>query len=182
MKEETMEFQVRYCHTARWEAIRRRALHKRDDIWRKLMTWFIRIGLLLLGGDFLVFSVLALVQSGFHPLALLYIPLGVLALLWGLFAGRLSAGFSALVNRRLFRAGETFTFGRDQMEISNGTTVSGRVPYDRLIRAVEAPDCYVLCGKKTAYLLPKDAFLAGDPEAFPAFLRKKLGKPLETMK
>ena len=57
------------------------------------------------------------------------------------------------------------------------------IPYAKIQNILENQRIWLLFFPDgTAYLLHKDAFTAGDPGTFPAFLREKTGLPIETVK
>ena len=87
------------------------------------------------------------------------------------------AGFYKSANRAL---GElTYAFGEEKIHISCASQNSD-VPYSAFMRLVETRRHYFLfLQARAAYILPKADFVAGDADAFSAFIAEKTGLPVK---
>lgn len=99
---------------------------------------------------------------------------GLLFLLIGLFLGRISGWVTwHRMNRAVVET--VYVFGDEAFTVSNRLeNVESKYPV--LIKLVETDGYFLLYVQKAAaYIVPKNAFTAGDPAQFAAFIEEKTG-------
>lgn len=139
-------------------------------------------GFLLLICSGLLFLSMVGTGDGLSPFAVFTLLMGLFAVVYGLFYGRILGTSSYKISGRTF-VGQPVTCRFDDAYFYTLTRLqTSTICYEGIVEAVESDRLFVLyTGKGTGHILPKSGFTLGTPEQFREFIAARTGRPVRTI-
>lgn len=139
-------------------------------------------GFLLLICSGLLFLLTVQTGDGISSFAVFTLLMGLFAVVYGLFYGRILGTNSYKISDRTF-AGQPVVCRFDDAYFYTMTRLqTATVRYEGIVEVAESDRLFILyTGKGTGHILPKSGFALGTPEQFREFIAAHTGRPVQTI-